>query len=534
MKSFKRLGVMLDMSRNAVMKPQKVKEFLSILKDAGYDYAMLYLEDTFEVDGEPLFGYLRGGYTKAELKELVAFSCEIGIELIPCVQTLAHLNQIFRYPEYAKINDVADILLVGEERTYQLIDNIFKTVSECFTSKTVNIGMDEAQFVGRGKYYDKHGQAEKFSILLEHLNRVSDLAKKYDFNLLMWSDMFFNRTTDGESYGDKGADKDVIDKIPDNVNLIGWDYYHTEKSFYDEFLARHLKLDKNVWFATSAYASRGFAPNNAFSMRTIKASFEACKEKGVENVLITSWGGNGAECSLFSVLPSLIYASQIAQGVTDIVEIKEKFFKLTGENFSKMLLLDLPNDVGVVGENYGPSKYMLYNDPFLGVYDYTAEGGETKTYFNHAKALKEASNGSKFEYIFRSMSALCEVLTIKFDLGIRTRRCYKERDFKGLKTLVKDYKKTEKLLEEFYKNFKTQWYTDNKPHGFDVQDIRLGGLMQRLKNCRQRLTLFISKKIDKIDELEEELLDIVTGSKNFKKGVIVSNDYKTNSTVNIL
>ena len=40
-------GAMLDMSRNAVMKPEKVKEFAKILKSFGYNMLQLYTEDTF-------------------------------------------------------------------------------------------------------------------------------------------------------------------------------------------------------------------------------------------------------------------------------------------------------------------------------------------------------------------------------------------------------------------------------------------------------------------------------------------------------
>ena len=91
-------GVMLDMSRNGVMKVEKVKEFAKILASFGYNMIQLYTEDTYEVDNEPYFGYMRGRYSKAELKEIVSYCESIGIEVIPCVQTLAHLNQIFTWP----------------------------------------------------------------------------------------------------------------------------------------------------------------------------------------------------------------------------------------------------------------------------------------------------------------------------------------------------------------------------------------------------------------------------------------------------
>ena len=177
----KRFGVMLDCSRNAVMKPEQVKKIASVLKDFGYTMLQLYTEDTYEVENEPFFGYLRGRYSVEELQDIVSYCKEIGMEVIPCVQTLAHLNQIFRWKEYAVVNDFADILLPEEERTYALIENIFKTLRKCFSSEYVHIGMDEAHMLGLGKYLDKHGYNNRFDILNRHLNKVIEIAKRYGF-----------------------------------------------------------------------------------------------------------------------------------------------------------------------------------------------------------------------------------------------------------------------------------------------------------------------------------------------------------------
>ena len=133
-------GVMLDMSRNGVMRVSEVKRYVDYISAFGYNSLQLYTEDTYEMEGEPFFGYLRGRYTREELKEIDAYCLSKGVELIPCIQTLAHLNQIFRWDAYAPINDTRDILLVGDERTYALIDKMFKTAAECFTSRKINIG----------------------------------------------------------------------------------------------------------------------------------------------------------------------------------------------------------------------------------------------------------------------------------------------------------------------------------------------------------------------------------------------------------
>lgn len=104
------------------------------------------------------------------------------MELIPCIQTLAHLNAIVRWPAYSPHVDTSDILLAGDEAVYELIDKMFATVSKCFTSRIINIGMDEAHMIGRGKYYDIHGDTDRSQILIDHVKKVSRIGKKASSN----------------------------------------------------------------------------------------------------------------------------------------------------------------------------------------------------------------------------------------------------------------------------------------------------------------------------------------------------------------
>lgn len=525
--------VMLDCSRNAVMKPEKVKEYISIVKDLGYNSVMLYLEDTYEVAGEPLFGYLRGRYTKEELKDIDCYAKSVGIELIPCVQTLAHLNTIFRWGEYSAINDNSDILLVGNERTYKLIENIFSTIKECFSSRLINVGLDEAHLLGRGKYQDVNGYNDRFNIFCDHLDKVVEIAKINGFTPIMWSDTFFNRSADNTPYSDLTVPETALKRLPKNVELVCWDYYHLNKDFYDNVLDAHKQFSNPIWYAGSAYASRGFAPCNAYSIKTLLPAMQSCRERNIKNVIITMWGGNGAECSLFATLPSLYYAKQVYDGNEDLDKIARQFNKITGEDFYALINLDLPNNVGVKDQNYGPSKYMLYNDPFFGIYDCTVNESDANIYGGYAKQLTEYGKTSKYGYVFDTLAKLCEVLKTKYSLGIRTRNAYAKKDKKALSLLLADYDITISGVENFYSAFKKQWYIDNKPNGFEVQDIRLGGLIMRLKNCKQRLLDYIEGKENALSELEQPLLD-VSGSTEFSKKITVLNDWKTNVSVNII
>ena len=144
---------MVDCSRNGVMNISYAKEMIEILSAMGLNVMMLYMEDVYELEGYPYFGYLRGRYSKEELKELDDYAYQFGVELIPCIQTLAHMDQFLYWEEMAsKYIDLDNVLNVGSKDVKDLIENIITQLSNTFRSKRIHLGMDEAYNLGRGKY----------------------------------------------------------------------------------------------------------------------------------------------------------------------------------------------------------------------------------------------------------------------------------------------------------------------------------------------------------------------------------------------
>ncbi len=527
---------MLDCSRNAVPSVDSLKKWIDITTDLGYNTLLLYTEDTYEVDGNPYFGYRRGRFSQEELKEVDHYAQSKGMELIPCIQTLAHVNAIVRWPAYAPHVDTNDILLAGDEAVYELIDQMFASISKCFTSRTINIGMDEAHMIGRGKYYDLHGDSDRSQILIDHLKRVAEIGKKYGFTLAMWADMFFRLATGGDYYNSEAdIQREIKEQIPDTVQLIYWDYYSTDKKHYDRMLVSHQKMKEDTWFAGGLWTWTGFVPHNGFSMKATAAALKSCREHNVQDVFFTMWGDNGGECSRFSLLPALFYASEIAKGNTNKADIKARFKEKFGISFDRFLLLDLPGTPGYSADYfYNPDKYLLYNDCFTGLLDSTVAGGENQQYAKCARRLGLLKSDPEWGYLFAAEQALCEVLSIKAELGVRTRRVYHSHDQEALKTLIADYKKLLKKIAAFHRAYRTQWFAENKPHGFDVQDIRLGGLAARVKSCMERLQALYDGSITVIEELEEMPLDIYGNGEEYGHVPIVYNSWGQTVTANVL
>ena len=506
---FDEFGVMLECSRNAVKKVDSVKDYLDHLALMGYNQLQLYTEDTYEIEGEPYFGYMRGRYSIAELKEIDSYARSYDIEVVPCVQTFAHLNQAFRWKRFKDIRDIDDILLAGDERTYEFIDRMFASLAKAFTSRKIHLGMDEAHNVGRGKYRDLFGNEKGHVVLLRHLRRVLDIAHKYGFECMMWSDMFFRLQFNGNARPTPDMpqlSKEIIDLVPKDVSLVYWDYYQLSREMYDNMIERHQKFGNEIVFAGGAWCWHGFAPHIKFSEKATGCAFESCINHKIKRVFLTTWGDDGAECSPFALYSAFSFGSDIAYGDK---KHEKSLYALTKMKKSDVLALDSVNDIEREDEHVEcMSKVALYNDPFIGTFDPVIDESKAEKFKEITRKIHSAKlRAGKYAYLFDTLEKLSSVLEIKYALGVKTRRLYKAGDKKALEKLVKeDYLPLIKRLEKFYAAFAYQWEKENKPFGFEIQDIRLGGLIQRVKHCAKSLTDYSSGKLDKIAELEEELL----------------------------
>ncbi len=501
---FSDFGIMVDCSRNGVLNVNSVKKLIKYAAFMGYSYVGLYTEDTLEVTGEPYFGYMRGRYSQDEIRGLVAYGEIFGVELRPFIQTLAHLNQIVRYKDYSGIIDADDILLIDDDRTYELIENIIRSVSKCYKTKMINIGMDEAMMVGLGKYRERHGVCDRFEIMKRHLKRVLEICEKYGFKAEMWSDMFFRIATGGSYSASDNTDLSMVE-IPDNVTLCYWDYYSKDKKNYCDMMKQHKKLTDRISFAGGAWKWHGFAPYNRFSVETGKLAIDACRENGIKHCTITCWGDDGDECSIFAVLPSLFADAAKAYGEEPE---KNDFLNLTGLDFDEFMLSDRVNPgVGDGFTQNNMSKNLLYNDPLIGTFDNLVKEDTGAYYAKEAEKLLKLSSKAEFGYLFETWGRLCRVLELKVDLGVRIKRAYDAGDKQEIARIVNAViPELLTRLEVFYDTYKKQWMKENKSFGFEVQTVRLGGLKQRIKDTAEVLSDYASGKTARIPEMDESRL----------------------------
>ncbi len=510
---FKTNGAMVDMSRNAVMNVKTVKFMLNKLALMGMNTFMLYTEDTYEIEGREVFGHLRGRYTADEIRELDAYALALGIELIPCIQMLGHLGTFLCNKSVANVKDTARVLLVGADETYALIDDMLKTISTTFTSKKIHIGMDETKDLGRGKYLDKNGYRNHRDIYFEHLAKVVDMIKSYGLEPMMWSDMFFRmygEHLDGYKEYDPRVvfPDDIKTKVPEGVTQVFWDYYNSQKSFYSTNIEHHKLLGDNTMFAGGVWCWSGFAVQYSLSVRNTVPALTACKEKGVRDVIATVWH-NGSECSLVMSLAGLaLYADFDYTGEYDEKSVAESFKATCNADYDEFLKtekIEYPH-----GERYiaGLSRMLAYNDPLLGMFDYHIAPYDTKTYYtNLSKQLADVGNSDDFyKPAFDVIKLLCSLFENKADFGVRLKSAYDSGDKDALLGLCNECDVIIEKLKAVKTAHKKSWYLYNKSFGWEVHDVRYGGLICRFETTKELLTDYISGKISQIEELNQKRL----------------------------
>lgn len=526
------VGVMLDCSRNAVATPATVQLFLRKMALLGMNRLMLYVEDTYTVPEYPYFGYMRGRYSQAELRALDDYADALGIEIIPCIQTLAHLKQALKWNYAQDIRDTEDILLVDEPKTYDFVRHLIEAASAPFRSKRIHLGMDEAHQLGLGRYLDKNGYHRRFDIMNAHLQKVCAITKDLGLAPMIWSDMYFKLAAHDEYYApDAHFDPAMVAGIPD-VRMVYWDYYHDDPQLYEAMLNKHRDLGKPISFAGGAWTWNGMAPNYGKAWVTTNAAMIACKKAGIDEFFATIWGDNGAETPTITSFPVLqLIAEHAYHGAPSEAVVAERFAACFHAPLATYFALKGFDEVpGVSKDNLGSSsssKFLLYQDVLAGLYDENVRGlhlgahyQQLDTQLANLTLPTDPTQASLFSYY----RIFAHTLALKADIGIRLHDAYRAGDHAALQAISDDLAELHTRVNAQWEAHRALWYRLNSPFGWEVLDIRYGGVLARIDTAAFRLDQYLSGAITSLPEVAEPQLPY-DGPYPLPEGVLGSDQY---------
>lgn len=509
---FKTIGLM-PQSAGGPLTVEAVKSILRYMAKMGMNFIMLYTEEAYEVEDLPYHGYMRGRYTQAELRECAEYAELFGIEMIPCIQTLGHLASCLRWEYTGCVKDTSAVLLVGEEKTYEFLRKTIRAAAGACKSKRIHLGLDEAFDLGLGKYLQKNGYEPKIDIFLKHLHRLVEIVKEEGLEPMMWSDMYLSTASSTGDMYEPGLviAQDVIDAAPKELDLVYWDYYHTDEASYRHALDQHLRFPAKTVFAGGIWLWNGFVPNMHKTAATTKPALTVCREKGIEEVIATVWG---CSCGIYTALPGMqMYAEYGYQDeVTDTL-IKERFRACTHEDFDAFETISrLDYITDPIAQNWfnpsDPASFLLWQNIMTGLFDRHIEGVNTRKYYAQlAQELDMLSQKSNFKLTFDYYKELSHTLSLKADIGVRLKEAYDAGNKAELRKLAQEVlPETEARIKRLRLAHMKMWQETRKPFGWERLDMIYGALSFSADTAAQRITAYLNEEIHRLEELEENRL----------------------------
>ena len=516
---FDEAGISLDLSRGAVLKPEAVKKYMRYMATMGLDYVLLYIEDIYTIPELPYFGYMRGRYTEEELRDIDRYGAELGVEVIPLIQTASHLEHYLKWGENWGCRCTEKTLLVGSEDVYKLIDQMISTISRCFTTKRIHLGMDEAFDLNMGNYFARNGLQDLGDVFAYHLERVLQIAKKYDLSPMCW----------GPLKSDRGTDVNRIRQIKGNENIstfAGTYSYISKETFlkicapYKEWLGE--EFSRRLCFCGPIWTWTGSVCDNKLTYSLCEHLLTMCKKYGFRKVLGTVWGDDGSECNHFlSLFGAQIYAEYKYSNNVSLSSVMERFEYITG--ISAQAFMDM-SDFHMVPNR--SENLAQYTNGHLCVHDFIGKklmwqdimvGLKDHQLFDVPMSQPYADLASKFhnyreqcgdlDLQFQFIESLFDMMSAKCAIAEQLKPRYEQNDRAYLK-LAADQLLPDLAVkvENTRKLYRDMWLADNKPFGLEVIDVRYGGLIARIDSAIYRLNEYLEGRINRLEELDEPRL----------------------------
>ena len=218
-------GFMIDAPRG-VESIDYYFRLIDFCKSEGINSIIFRLTDdqgtAYLFSSHPELNRCEGAFTSQELKKIVQYALQSGIEMIPEIESFGHSKYIIQTKRYSFLNDGPDgadfnALCPVSDSTLVLMKDLYTEAASIFPGQYFHIGCDEVNW-GDGKLSKEALKTKgKHQIWAEYVNKLNGALKAINKKTMIWGDV--------PVYQDKA----VLDLLSKDVVLIDWNYWETDK-----------------------------------------------------------------------------------------------------------------------------------------------------------------------------------------------------------------------------------------------------------------------------------------------------------------
>ncbi len=276
-------AVQLDLARQ-METVSFVKNFVRKVSACGYNTLVLYLEGRVAT---PSFSLGEGeSYSLDEMREIVSFAADCGMDVVPVVSVFGHAEHFFRDARlrcFAEERDGVCRWPVKGNRTFCLnqpaarlfLEQYVADLVTVFPGKNIHLGLDESFQFGFCKTC--RGRREEIgfgSLFSEYVRWAEGLARRLGKQMWMWDDMY-------EFFPDQ------IANVPKDVVLCHWIYDDdvTEWGHRGHFLNR-VRVD---WLAEYENLGLSAIPVGAACVDNLRTLADYAKRYRTLGTYVSQW-----------------------------------------------------------------------------------------------------------------------------------------------------------------------------------------------------------------------------------------------------
>lgn len=307
-------GFMLDISRGKVPTLETLKKLIDLLAMMKYNHLELYIEGfSFAYPSFPNCWKGQTPLTPDEIRELDDYCLDRFIELVPCQNTLGHMDAWLSRPEFRRLAENESGTSVGsftmppstlnaaDPAALELVKRMSEDLLSCFSSSQYNVCLDEPFGIGEGR----NKGLDAAELYLSYVQKMAGMVRKMNRRMLMWGDIVAKHP-------------ELMPKLPEDVLYLDWGY----DGSYDfaEKARRYSRAGLNFCLCpgTSSWTSYTGMTDNM--MENIRKAAAAAHRFGAEGMILTDWGDMGHLQYLPVSYPALMLASAVTWSKSDVSE----------------------------------------------------------------------------------------------------------------------------------------------------------------------------------------------------------------------
>jgi len=157
--------------------------------------------------------------TREEVQRIVSHARSLGVQAIPLLQSLGHLDYVLKHDEYADIREEDEVrhqMCPTNEKSFQTFTELAEEILSLFPDTCfMHIGADETRQLGVCPRCSEEAKAGgKGALYLRHTNKVCSWLSDRGITPILWDDILC-------------AHPQVLEALHESAWITYWDYWTT-------------------------------------------------------------------------------------------------------------------------------------------------------------------------------------------------------------------------------------------------------------------------------------------------------------------